>query len=141
MAVFNLKRGNTRPILQVELRNPDGTAFDHAGATAYKLNIWRSDGVKLIRNLVPFGDPPAGGQPDTRPLRYAWLLTDWGAVNGDGTAGGLVISPTLPLTPGVREHLMDYDVIGGSSRITFPSGGNTPAEAYDVLRIWDSIGP
>lgn len=139
MAVFELKSGNTRPILQVTLRNPDGSPADHAGATGRKLNIHLADGTKLRRDLVPVGDAPGVGQPDNRPLRYVWTPEDWGPVNGDGTAGGLVVGPSLPLAPGEREHRMDYDVIAGTDVQTYPNGGTSPEEAFDTLRIWGAI--
>ena len=51
-----------------------------------------------------------------------------------GTVGGLVPGPTIPLQPTDVEHRMEYEVIGGSSRMTFPNDG------YDVLRILADIG-
>lgn len=147
MAVFPLKQGNTRPILRVQLMEPDPDnpgkqrPFDHAGATGYRLNIHLADGSKLSREMVPVGAAPGGGQPDTRKLEYVWIPTDWDPVSGGGTVGGLVLGPQLPLTPGEREHLMDYDVLGagGAVLVTFPNGGESESEAYDTLRVWARI--
>ena len=55
-------------------------------------------------------------------VRYTWLATDW-------DSGGLVPTPLLPLSGTTREHRMEYEVINGASRITFPNNG------YDTLRI------
>ena len=78
--------------------------------------------------------------PNPDLVRYTWIATDWDPVSGGGAVGGLVVGPTLPLAPGVREHLMEYEVIGGTSRLTFPNGGTSLGEAYDTLRIWADIG-
>lgn len=128
MAVFTLKQRDTRPTLQVSLKNPDGTAYSLAGSTAWKLHIWLADGSKLVRDMVKVG-PDADGV-----LSYTWVATDWDAVSGGGAVGGLVVGPALPLSPGQREHRMEYEVVAGTARQTFPNGG------YDTLRIIADIG-
>lgn len=132
--VFWLKQRDTRPILEVALKNPDGTAFDLTGSTGWKLHIWLSDGSKLIRDMAKFGVDVNG------VLRYTWVATDWNAasspdVNGSYAVGGLVVGPTLPLTPSQHEHRMEYEVIGPTTtRTTFPNGD------YDFLRILADVG-
>jgi len=139
MGVFHLKQRDTRPSLQVVLKNPDGTLFDHTGSSAWKLHIWLAVGSKLVRTMVRVGGAPALGDPDNRPLLYEWVSTDWDAPsspdgNGSFTVGGLVVGPALPLTPGTREHRIEYEVTGGAARMTFPNDG------YDTLRILQDIG-
>jgi hypothetical protein len=121
MAVFHLKYRDTRPILDVVLKNPDGSIYNLAGSTAWKLHIRLSDGTVVTRDMVKVGADADGH------LQYTWVAADW-------NAGGLVASPSLPLTPGQVEHRMEYEVVGGTSRLTFPNDG------YDILRILDDIG-
>lgn len=138
MAVFHLKKRDTRPSIQVTLKNPDDSLFDHTGSSVLKLHIWLADGSKLVRTMFRVGTPP-GAPPDNRPLQYDWISTDWDAPstpdgNGSYQIGGLVSGPTLPLAPGLREHLMEYEVSGGATRMSFPNHG------YDTLRILLDIG-
>jgi hypothetical protein len=135
MGIFNLKYRDTRPILEVVLKEPDPgnpgqlRVHDLTGSTGRKLHIWLSDGSKLIRDMAVEGLETAG------TLRYVWIATDWDPVSGGGTIGGLVAGPTIPLTPGQIEHRMEYEVIGPSgARLTFPNDG------YDTLRILTDIG-
>ena len=132
MAVQTLKFRDTRPILEVVLRDPPpvgsapgtlGPVHDLTGSTAWYLHVWLSDGTKLAaRTMVKFGADVNG------TLRYTWVTTDW-------DAGNLVVGPSLPLKPGTREHRIEYEVIGPSpARLTFPNGG------YDTLRILPDIG-
>ena len=140
--VFRLKRGDTRPILEVVLHDPPpkgsapgtkGPVHDSTGATVYKLHIWLSDGTKLTRNLAQ------QGVPTESRYRYSWIPTDWDPVSGGGAVGGLVVGPQLPLQPGVKEHRMEYEIIGpGVERMTFPNDG-FPND-YDILRITSDIG-
>ena len=129
-----LRYRDTMPTLEVALKNPDGTPFDLTGSTSWWLHIHLSDGSKLFRAMTVVGDGTAG------LLRYQWVAADWDAVGDGGATGGLVVGPTLPLAPGVREHRMEYEVIGGPSRLTFPNGGTSAGEAYDVHRVWQDIG-
>jgi hypothetical protein len=123
MAVFHLKYRDTRPGLLVYLLDPDGTPHSLVGTTAWSLHVWLSDGTKLARDMTVYGDPVAGA------LLYTWDATDWTA------PGGLDVSPTLPLQPGVRDHRMEYEVVGpGDARLTFPNNG------YDTLRVTVDIG-
>lgn len=127
--VFFLKYRDTRPILEVALKNPDLTPHDLTGSTGWKLHIWLSDGTKLIRDMAKFGADVNG------VLRYSWVATDWDAVSGGGTVGGLVVGSKVPLLPGKVEHRMEYEVIGpAGERLTFPNDG------YDTLRVITDIG-
>jgi hypothetical protein len=116
MATFAIKYRDTRPILEVALVNPDGTAHDLTGSTAWKLHIRVSSTVTLTRDMLKTGLDTAG------ILQYAWVAADW-------DPGGLP-SPGV----GVRELPMEYEVVGGSSRMTFPNVG------YDSLKIYKDIG-
>ena len=108
---FDLKYRDTRPILEVALKNPDGSAFDLTGATVWKLHIWLSNGDKLSRDMVVTGAATLG------ILRYTWLSSDW-------NAGGLIVG----------EHKMEYEIIAATARQTFPNDG------YDLLRIISDVG-
>jgi hypothetical protein len=136
MAIFHLKRGDTLPILEVVLKNPDGSVHDLTGSSSWKLHIRLSDGTELVRDMTKQGLDTAG------TLRYTWVATDWDApVGAPATVGGLVAGPPLPLARGVVEHRMEYEVLGPSGgRLTFPNGGDMASQAYDTLRIWDDIG-
>lgn len=140
MGTFYLKKRDTRPIMDVTLKNPDGTIYDLTGNTATKLHILLSDGTRLVRTMVVQGAPTLG------TLRYTWVTTDWDVASapdtdGSFTIGGLVASPTRPLAVGVKEHRMEYEVIGPSSvRATFPNGGPSPQDDYDILRIAADVG-
>jgi hypothetical protein len=143
VAIFNLKYRDTLPILEVALLDPDGTAHDLTGSSAWKLHILLSDGTThLTRDMTVFGDDSAG------ILRYQWQASDWDAASvGTGTqadpytTGGLIAGPSLPLARGEVEHTMEYEVLGaGGARITFPNGGNNVADHYDTLRIVPDLG-
>lgn len=121
MTEFALKRGDTRPILRVVLRNPDGSVHNLTGSTDWKLHIWLANGTKLVRNMTKIGADADG------TLEYIWQESDW-------DAGNLVVSPNRPLTLGIREHWMEYEVVGGNSRLTVPNGN------YHTLRILSDIG-
>ena len=122
MGVFYLKYKDTRPVLEVALKNPDGTPYDLTGSTDWKLHIRLNTGVVVTRDMTKVGADQEGR------LRYTWLATDW------DQPGGLVVGPTLPLQPTDVEHAMEYEVIGPTSRQTFPGGG------YDTLRIQPDLG-
>jgi hypothetical protein len=139
MGIFYLKRRDTRTVLVAYLKNPDGSAHDLTGASAVHLHIRLSDGTRLIRPMVI--DPT----PTTGIVRYTWLATDWDAQTGtlvDGAypTGGLVVTPGTSgpggfvIATGRNEHRMEYEVVNGTARLTFPNDG------YDVLRITDDIG-
>jgi hypothetical protein len=113
MAVFSIKARDTRPILEVALKNPDGSAHDLTGATTFTLYIRKDDGTVLTRAMVKEGLDTAG------ILRYTWLTSDW-------DTGNLPI-PSSPWE--VIECPMEYEVVAGSSRMTFPNDG------YDKLHI------
>lgn len=116
--VFKIKRGDTLPILEVQLFH-DGEAFDATGGTGY-LRIRQTNGMHLRRTMVP--EILASGV-----FRYTIVAADWGA-GGDGSgtfadpygSGGMIVSPY-----GVEErgpqHTMEYEVIGPNpQRVTFP---------------------
>ena len=114
MAIFYLKNRDTLPILEVALKNSDGTAYDLTGATGWKLHVRLRSGSTISRNMVVQG-PAANGV-----LRYTFLAADWS-------------DPTTPLVAG--QHRMEYEVIGpGVARISFPS------DSYDELRIIEDLG-
>lgn len=110
MARFTLKRGDTRPILEVTLVDPDGNARDLTGADSVTLHIELSDGTKLERSMSVH-DAEAG------VARYTWQASDW-------DSGNLVAGT----------HTMEYEVIDGAERSTYPNDGD------DTLRIVKDIG-
>jgi hypothetical protein len=58
------------------------------------------------------------GLPAAGTLRYTWLAADW------------ITAPAL-----VRGlHPMEYEVIGGTSRLTFPNDG------HDTLQVVSDLG-
>lgn len=120
-----LKYGDTLPILQKVLLNPDGTPYDLTGATALKLHIRLTDDTLVTRDLVAEGPLTAG------VVRYAWVAADWDPLNVDGF---LIVGPSLPPVKGTFEHRMEYEVIKGAARLTFPNNG------HDILRVWDDLG-
>lgn len=122
MPVFVLKAHDTRPILEVALLNPDGTAHDLTGSTEWTLHIRVSQTVTLIRDLVKFG-PDADGV-----LRYTWQETDWEPT--------VPTDPKLPVPQSAYHSLelpMEYEVVGGTSCLTFPNTG------HDTLRILGEV--
>lgn len=125
MGIFYLKSRDVLPVLEVLLKNPDGTVFSLVGSTAWKLHILLTDGTtKLIRDMTKVGADADG------TLRYGWIATDWDAYASGGTVGGLGMTGPFD----IQEHRMEYEVLGGSARLTFPNGG------YDTLRISRDIG-
>jgi hypothetical protein len=112
MAIFSIKYRDTRPVLEVALKNPDGSAHDLTGTTAWKLHIRLSSSTVMTRDLVKQGLDTAG------VLRYTWVSTDW-------NAGSL---PSVP-AHSVKEFPMEYEVLAGTVRLTFPNDG------YDTLQI------
>ena len=138
MAIFYLKKRDTRPTLVATLKNPDGTVVDLTGS-AVRLLITLSDGTKLIRTMVVDASPATG------IARYTWVATDWDVASGttvDGAypVGGLIVSPGtvkasgFVVDVGATEHRMEYEVVNGASRLTFPN------DSYDVLRIVADMG-
>lgn len=113
-AIFNLKARDTRPILEVVLRNPDGSVHDLTGSTSWKLHLRTPTSATVItRDMVKEGLDTAG------TLRYTWLSTDWNT--------GILPQPTSPYDS--EELYMEYEVIAGTSRMTFPNDG------HDLLKI------
>lgn len=125
MAIFTLKRGDTRPILEVALLNPDGTAHSLAGTTAWKLHVRLSPTSIFTRDMVKEGADAAG------LLRYTWVASDW-AHDPANTPPGL---PTPVRLTHPRDLEMEYEVISNAERLTFPSGG------YDRLHIIGDVVP
>lgn len=111
MGTHYLKENDTRPVLQVALKNPDETAYDLTGASSMKLFIRLSDGTELsARTMVAVGDDTDG------VVRYTWVAGDW---------DDLIVG----------EHEIEYEVIDSSGgRSTFPNAG------YDTLLIVSDIG-
>jgi hypothetical protein len=119
-SIFYLKFGDTLPILKVTLLNPDGTPADLTGTTGWKLHVRKPDGSVVIRDMAIDGAPTLG------IVKYIWTVADWDVLNVNGY---LAAGPALPLKQGEREHEMEYKVLSGTSRLTFPNTG------YDTLRI------
>lgn len=120
MGVFYLKLNDTRPVLEVALKNADGSAHDLTGASV-KLLIKLNNGTFLSRTMAVAGNPTDG------VAQYPWLPTDW-------DTGNLIVGPTPPFTPDDVDHIMEYEVTNGSSIQTFPNNG------YDTLRIFTDLG-
>lgn len=115
MGIFYLKHGDTLPVLEVDLLNPDGTDHIASGVLSAALHILREDGVLLEREMELVQTSP------TR-LRYAWSPSDWDTSNPNGY-----------LLNSVR-HLMEYELLGpANARATFPNGPATGR--CDVLCI------
>ncbi len=115
MGLFHLKEGDTLPILEVALKDPDGTAHDLTGSTGWKLHVRLAGGggAVVTRNMVKQG-PDVDGV-----LRYSWAAADWSS------------TPALV----VGQHRMEYEVLGpGAARLTFPNDG------WDELRIVEDLG-
>jgi hypothetical protein len=119
MGQFTIKAGDTRPILQVALKDPDGSAHDLTGSTSWKLHVRVSPSVTFTRDMVKEGADTDG------VLRYTWVSTDWDPGN----------LPT-PLTSfRTIELYMEYEVIGGAS-----SGMRFPNARFDTLVIRRPVG-
>ena len=123
MAVFYLKSHDTKPGFEVVLRNPDGTVHDLTGSTTWKLHVQLPAGT-FTRDLVKQGLDTAG------TLRYLWTPEDW-ADHPSNVPPGL---PVPYYKGGSIDLAMEYEVIGGSSRMTFPNSGQ------DTLRIKGDVG-
>jgi len=122
MAVFHLKLRDTRPVLRVNLLNPDGTPHDLTGVDAVHLHVLLTSGVLFSREMTIEGSPLLG------EVGYSWVAADWSG------SPALVASPSLPPPKGTLEHRMEYEVISGTSRLTFPNN------AYDILRVLADLG-
>ncbi len=110
--VFHLKRRDTRPVIEVELLDPDGAAHDLTGADSATLHAQLPGGV-VSREMTIDANPALG------IVRYTWLAEDW--------------TGTPPLVTG--RWNMEYEVVGpGAARLTWPNTG------YDELRIHDDLG-
>jgi len=122
MTTYYVKLNDTGTPLEVLLKNPDGTAHDLTPGQDVFLHIWLSDGTKLDPRVCTIeGDPTLGA------IQYAWIAGDW-------AADQLVASPEEPLTPGVRDHRMEIEVLDGSVRTSFPNKG------WDTLHVTEDIG-
>lgn len=106
-SVFTLKANDVLPILTVTLSNPDGSVHDLTGATAYNLNVRTSQGT-FTRAMELVGTEEEG------TLRYVWVTADWGTTNQ---------LPALAF-PDTKFFPMEYEVLGGTSPLTFPNGGH-----------------
>jgi hypothetical protein len=123
--VFKLKEGDTLPVLDVFLKNPDGSAHDLTGSNAYELRVLLNTGDVVIRDMIKIGADALGH------LQYAWDDQDWNPANLNGF---LIQGPNLPLEPGQEEHRMEYSVYSpGGGSLTFPN------DDYDTLRILPRI--
>lgn len=116
MSTFSIKEGDTLPVLEVALLDPDGSAHDLTGVTSVKL-IVRSSPTTTFEKTMTVHDAEAG------LVRYAWQPTDW------------TDSSILNVEAGLsRELEMEYEVVSGSNKMTFPTNG------YDTLHIRGDLG-
>lgn len=115
MSKFYLKDKDTRPILQVALKNPDGTAHN---VNASDNEVWlhiKLKGTTTVLSRQMEIETPSGGNV----VRYEPDESDWADPN--------------PLVVG--EHPMEYEVLGpAGARLTFPNAG------HDTLVITDDLG-
>jgi hypothetical protein len=111
VAMFTLRQGDTRPVLEVALLDADGEAHDLTGSTDWKLHIRVSSSVTLTRTMTV-------QDADGGLLRYTWQTADWNAGALPDVAAGEIAE--LP---------MEYEVVSAAGRLTFPS------EGHDVLQI------
>ena len=119
MATFTIKSGDLLPVLEVVLRNPDGTVHDLTGTTTWKLHVYLGSGA-FTRDMVKEGADTDG------TLRYQWQAADWTGAPKLPTPASVYHSIELP---------MEYEVSGGiSGTLTFPNSG------YDKLLIRKGIG-
>jgi hypothetical protein len=118
MSVFFLKRGDTKPVLEVALKNPDGTPVDLTGTSGWKLHIRVSHNTIVTRDMTQHGALTDG------ILRYAWTAADW-------TGANALPSPVRLYRPLVLE--MEYEVLAGLDRMRFPNNG------YDKLKITGEV--
>jgi hypothetical protein len=70
MATFIIKRGDTLPALPVQLRNPDGSVPNLAGATVLFKMSDRQSGALLISRAAAIVDLP------TASVTFTWLAGD-----------------------------------------------------------------
>lgn len=119
--IFFLKYRDTRPVLEVVLKNPDKSVFDLTGPYVVTLMIKLNNGTVLTRPMPIFGSPLNG------TVRYTWVAADWGA-------GKLILGPQPPFKPSDVHHLMEYEAVLGTAKLTFPN------DDWDVLRIYEDIG-
>jgi len=115
---FHLKYRDTRPIMRVRLRNPDGSAHDLTGALAVTLHIKLAGTSTVISRTMTMDNATQG------IVSYAWLLTDW-APTGD----------PLPAALALGVHDMEYEVTANNNaRGTFPNA------THDRLSIIGDLG-
>lgn len=94
MANFYLKTGNTRPVLDVTLKNPDGTTHDPTGADSVTLRV-TIDGQVFSRTMTITANL----------VSYTWLDSDWSS------------------TPALKRGTwpMDYEELRGTARTAYPN--------------------
>lgn len=101
MANFYLKYRDTRPALVATLLDSGNAAHDLTGADSVSLHIRLADGTVITKSMT-VSDATAG------QATYTWLDADWTG------------SPALA----VGTHDMEYEVVDGTSRLTFPNNAN-----------------
>lgn len=102
MSLFYLKKSDTRPTLEVQLLDPDGSAHDLTGSSSWKVHV-RVGSAVFSRDMTPDVDLTTG------VLRYVWLGTDW-------TTGTPVLA--------AGTYRMEFEVVGpGGARMTWPNDG------------------
>lgn len=130
-----LKFQDTKALGPITLKNPDKTVRDLTG-TGVTLFIKLSTGAYLSRPMTIVNPPGIDGKVTYVPVSTDWDIGSGGTGTKDDpyTIGGLILSPVPPLTSTDVQHQMEYEVLVGSSRVTYPDNG------YDVLRIYDDLG-
>jgi hypothetical protein len=113
MATFYLKYRDTRPQLEITLKNPDLSVHDLTGATA-SLHVY-------VESTVFTRAMTVDAVPTTGIVRYTWQATDW-------TVG----TPVLI----AGRWKMEVEVINGTARTTFPNDPDNP----DWLLVGHDIG-
>jgi hypothetical protein len=72
---FSIQRGDLLPVLEVVLRNPDGTPFDLTNTSAVRFRMWNSNGNVSVTSYqvdaaAAIVDAAAGR------VRYTWAGSD-----------------------------------------------------------------
>ena len=131
--VFEITRGDTLPILEVQLTH-NGEAYNASGSSEQNLYVLLDDGATYLqRSFTP--ELLASGI-----VHYQFQESDWTVGSGGSgtkddpyTIGGVVVSRFAPGTIGTAHHRMEYEVVGPSNyRVTFKSD--------DILYVRDDYG-
>ena len=95
---FSIKRNDRLPVLDIYLKNPDGTAYNLTGATVKLLMAVPATGVlKVNAAMTVIGDPTLGR------VQYAWGATD------TDTAGSFVAEVEVTSAGGLKQTFPTED--------------------------------